>query len=328
MSSPSRVFISYRRAEQDGAARLIHGYLAKRFGESSVFMDIKGIKAGDVFRQTIAKELQSCSAMIVVIGKEWAGSSERQARLHEEGDFVRLEIEAALKRGVQVIPVLVYPAKMPDRSHLPDDLKPLVGIQHQEVQLGQRFEDDMERIVRAIRPEKHKARTLRVVAIVAVSALALGGIAYLLKHTPAPTDVVADPPKVVIDTTKVDHPAPVKETHRTPTSTTETREPSHTNRALLPTLEFMSEGSLEDRLTLMGLNTTTVHVSGELNRKQVEGRLRLEGSSMVVDSRNGTLVSGSLSLSEDQGLLRGSLTVLSPSGMEIPLRVNMVNAAR
>ena len=91
MTARSRVFISYRRAETDGAARLIYNYLTEKLGKSAVFMDIKGIAPGDVFRKTIAHELETCNTMIVVISKSWTGKTEAEgrSRLHEEGDFVR-----------------------------------------------------------------------------------------------------------------------------------------------------------------------------------------------------------------------------------------------
>ena len=48
---------------------------------------------------------------------EAAGADGR--RLDDPGDFVRLEIEAALTRGVRVIPVLVDAAWMPRPDQLP-----------------------------------------------------------------------------------------------------------------------------------------------------------------------------------------------------------------
>jgi hypothetical protein len=62
-----------------------------------------------------------------VIGRDWltvADSSGRR-RLDNPEDFVRLEIKAALERGVPVIPTLVRDAEMPHSDQLPDDLKGL-----------------------------------------------------------------------------------------------------------------------------------------------------------------------------------------------------------
>ena len=46
-------------------------------------------------------------------------------RLDDPGDFVRIEVAAALRAGVRVIPVLVDGAQMPRSHGLPEDLKPL-----------------------------------------------------------------------------------------------------------------------------------------------------------------------------------------------------------
>src|SRR5262249_43909258 len=46
-------------------------------------------------------------------------------RLDDPEDFVRMEIAAALKRKIRVIPVLVDHASMPSPSDLPEALKPL-----------------------------------------------------------------------------------------------------------------------------------------------------------------------------------------------------------
>ena len=55
-----------------------------------------------------------------ISGHRWleaAGADGR--RLDDPGDFVRLEIEAALTRGVRVIPVLADAAWMPRPDQLP-----------------------------------------------------------------------------------------------------------------------------------------------------------------------------------------------------------------
>ena len=62
-----------------------------------------------------------------------AADKDNRRRLDDPDDFVRIEIEAALKRGVRVIPVLIDGAAMPRASDLPDSLKKLVRRQYVEV---------------------------------------------------------------------------------------------------------------------------------------------------------------------------------------------------
>jgi hypothetical protein len=59
-----------------------------------------------------------------------AGSGgEAGRRLDDPQDWVRLEIEAAIKRGVRIIPVLVDGARMPSASELPSSLQGLARRQ-------------------------------------------------------------------------------------------------------------------------------------------------------------------------------------------------------
>ena len=48
-------------------------------------------------------------------------------RLTEQGDYVRIEIETALKAGVEIIPLLIDGAKMPSRRELPGSIAELAG---------------------------------------------------------------------------------------------------------------------------------------------------------------------------------------------------------
>ena len=91
-----------------------------------MFKDVDSIEPGDDFADVITEAVSSCAVLLAVIGPRWlaaAGPDER--RLDDAGDFVRLEIEAALARGVRVIPVLVDGARMPRPDQLPASLAPL-----------------------------------------------------------------------------------------------------------------------------------------------------------------------------------------------------------
>jgi hypothetical protein len=79
----------------------------------------------------ITAAVSSCSALVAVIGERWLTITDEhgQRRLDDPDDFVRLEIEAALNRGVRVIPVLVDRATMPRSADLPPGLQPLARRQ-------------------------------------------------------------------------------------------------------------------------------------------------------------------------------------------------------
>jgi hypothetical protein len=120
----STVFISYRRETSSGEARALFNELAGRLGKSSVFMDVDSIALGRDFRTALQKTLESCDLMLVVIDKHWleAKDVEGRIRLQNPKDYVRMEIEAALKRDIVVTPVLVQGASMPSAEQLPAEM--------------------------------------------------------------------------------------------------------------------------------------------------------------------------------------------------------------
>src|ERR1700722_6656203 len=124
----STVFISYRREITAGEARALFNELLGKLGKNSLFMDVDSIALGRDFRGALQKTLESCDLMLVLIGRDWADvkDEEGRPRLHNPGDFVRLEIEAALKRDIVVTPILVQGAHMPAPEQLPADIRDLV----------------------------------------------------------------------------------------------------------------------------------------------------------------------------------------------------------
>ena len=116
------VFICYRRDDTAGFARLICDRLSKRLGRENVFIDVLDIEPGLDFVEVLSERVGKCDALVAVIGKYWI-SSDNQRRLADDHDFVRIEIAAALKRNVRVIPVFVQGAAMPNREQLPDALE-------------------------------------------------------------------------------------------------------------------------------------------------------------------------------------------------------------
>lgn len=128
----SRIFISYRRDDSHDAALLIHSELAKVFGAADVFIDVDGIEPGMDFVEALHTNMTGCQVMLVVIADTWATVTTKtgRRRLDIAHDFVRLEVEAGLSRaGVQVIPILLNDAEMPDVDELPASLHPLVRKQ-------------------------------------------------------------------------------------------------------------------------------------------------------------------------------------------------------
>jgi TIR domain len=145
------IFVSYRRQDSDHLAGRLYDRLVDRFGEGQVFMDVDTIEPGLDFAEEVTRAVAACQVLVAVIGPAWLTATDGRGRrrLDDPDDFVRLEIETALVRGVRVIPVLAQGAPMPTREDLPGSLAGLARrnalfIRHES------FRSDAGRLVTAI----------------------------------------------------------------------------------------------------------------------------------------------------------------------------------
>ena len=129
-AGPARIFISYRRVDAGWPARWLADQLAGQFGAGVVFQDVDSIRPGDDFAAEIEAAVGTCSALLALIGPRWLSAVDGAGRrLDDSQDWVRLEIETALNRGVRIIPVLVDGARMPTADELPLSLRSLARRQ-------------------------------------------------------------------------------------------------------------------------------------------------------------------------------------------------------
>ena len=85
---------------------------------------------------------------IIVRGSEF--SFEGLQGLHDENDFVRIEIISALNRDITVVPVLVEGAKMPAIEMLPPELEKFSRRQAAYVRPGRDFRRDVNDLIKAL----------------------------------------------------------------------------------------------------------------------------------------------------------------------------------
>ena len=98
---PPRVFLSYRRQDAAFQADMLYRLLGATFGPERVFKDVDSIEPGDDFALAIEQAVASCTVLLAVIGDRWLAAVDGagKRRLDDPGDFVRLEIESALRAG-------------------------------------------------------------------------------------------------------------------------------------------------------------------------------------------------------------------------------------
>lgn len=149
----SRIFISYRRSDSISESGRAYDYLENYFGRDSVFKDVDSIDGGEDFHEEIKTAVEQCEVLLAIIGKRWLHTrdSEGRKRLERPDDWVKLEIETALNKGIKVIPVLLSDAEMPNVEMLPMSLKALVRCNAVQLRYDPDFRRDMERIVGVIK---------------------------------------------------------------------------------------------------------------------------------------------------------------------------------
>lgn len=125
-----RIFVSYRRDDAAHAAGRLYDALEKRFPANQIFMDVDNVEPGVDFVHVLNDAVGACDVLLAVIGKRWL--TQRRGglrRLDDPNDWVRIELEAALTRGIRLIPVLTDGAVMPKAEALPEPLRPLIRRQ-------------------------------------------------------------------------------------------------------------------------------------------------------------------------------------------------------
>ncbi|GAA4927861.1 toll/interleukin-1 receptor domain-containing protein [Streptomyces coeruleoprunus] len=119
------VFINYRTGDGEQIAVAIDGELSHRFGSDRIFRASKSLEPGSAFDEGLLRNVRRSGAVVAVIGPGWA----RCGQLHDEGDWVRRELEEALRCAVPVVPVLI--GRHTERlsvKDLPSSLEPLARI--------------------------------------------------------------------------------------------------------------------------------------------------------------------------------------------------------
>jgi hypothetical protein len=146
-----KIFLCYRREDTQGFARGIYESLASKYGQERVFRDIDSIPAGVRFPAWIKSRVGQCNVMIVLIGDSWLSVKDPtgQRRLDLSRDWVRQEIEVALRRDIPIIPVRLQGVSMPSEDELPPSIADLTNFQSAEV-TDSRWAFDVGLLIQAI----------------------------------------------------------------------------------------------------------------------------------------------------------------------------------
>src|SRR5262245_16369092 len=147
-----KILISYRREDTAYLATTLHKELAERLGDENGFMDGDTIPPGRDFRKHLQQAVARCDVVLAVVDDRWvdARNADGRRRLDLPTDWVRIELETALRRDIPVIPLLVGSASVPAEADLPEPLRELVYRQAFRVRSGRDLYHDVDVLWREI----------------------------------------------------------------------------------------------------------------------------------------------------------------------------------
>ncbi len=132
----ANIAISYRWAERSKLHGRIYDRLVVRYGKDAVFMDRYGVRVGQNVSDVVHGKFSSADVIVPLIGENWIAESDGHARILNDNDPVRRELEVAFDAHVPFCPVLIDGAPMPAAAQLPPSIRELPEI------LGVRVNDD------------------------------------------------------------------------------------------------------------------------------------------------------------------------------------------
>lgn len=169
------VFINYRGADSNYAARLLYDRLQPLFGQQ-VFFDEKSIQPGDDYVLELLRNVRESKVLLAVIGPNWlARDSDGMRRIDDERDWIRRELATAYECGVRVIPVFTEGANPEDLVDLPRDISRLRTAQGLRLPLHH-ADDDLAKICSTVAKHVSARRRRRVALALVLAALLLIGL--------------------------------------------------------------------------------------------------------------------------------------------------------
>ena len=208
------IFISYRRKEGNGQSNVDKArsiYYELRARGYSVFFDFEECTDG-YFSNKILPAIRTCNYFLLVLTKD------ALLRCSSKGDWVRREIEEAIRCGRKIIPVSPDGVFAGWPEDLPESLLPLAGedggLQVTTIHTDSSFKSDIGLLIDLRMGGGNKGKTVKkyLMSMGIPGALVVGGLlAFFLSRGSSEIDAgagIAD--TIVQDTTQVVPPQPVE----------------------------------------------------------------------------------------------------------------------
>jgi tetratricopeptide (TPR) repeat protein len=156
-NAPRKIFISYRRNDEQDFIERIRDWFIQRYGRENVFMDFDSIPPFTKFADYIREKVDETDVMVVIIGPKWVELLQERAKSFQD-DYVRIEVSMALQKDKVIAPICIKGAGVPARNLLPSDLQPLLDHNMAFLNSGSPFLENIGKIVDAVEQEWGKRK--------------------------------------------------------------------------------------------------------------------------------------------------------------------------
>jgi hypothetical protein len=119
---PIKIFVNYRRADHRDFVEHIRTWFMHRYGRENVFMDFDTIPPFARFESFIRQKVRECDVVVAIIGPRWLELM-HQKTTEGQPDYVRIELEEAIKHGKVVAPLCIQGARVPPEKAIPANLR-------------------------------------------------------------------------------------------------------------------------------------------------------------------------------------------------------------
>jgi hypothetical protein len=145
------ILLVYRPGDVDETAGRIYDRLLARYGPNAVLRDLFGqaneLPPEPAARDYLEERMVQVTALVVVIGPRWLEGISRP------NDIVYVQVEAAMRRRLPVIPTLAESTLMPAANHLPPDIAQFTLFNAASARLDPDFDADMARLLDSVARE-------------------------------------------------------------------------------------------------------------------------------------------------------------------------------
>jgi hypothetical protein len=155
------IFINYRRDDTDAEARELGRALKDKFGEDNVYVDVDQ-DAGIDWLKRLKSRGAASGVILALIGRQWLATLQAASMALAAGgpeDFVRSEIQWALRDWPGVLIPVLFGVSMPQPAELPRSIRGLCRGQAAELRHAS-YDRDLESLIERLEKVRHiTART-------------------------------------------------------------------------------------------------------------------------------------------------------------------------